>query len=255
MPKFSTLILSALLIVTPFAVAAEPTPVTVRVLSDDAKFIGTTLGGAHVAIRDAETDAILAEGVTSGITGNTDRIVNTPRARHGSIVGEGDAGFSTILDIDEPKLVRIEVHGPLDHPQAATRASQTLWVIPGRPPHGADGAILTLSGLIVDFGSPSSFDRDFSAGTEVPIAIEVAHLCGCPLTPDGTWDASQYAIGYSVTRDGSDVADGTLAYAGTASQFTGAFTAPEIGVYTVSVIAYHALTGNTGVGSRTITIR
>ena len=74
MPKFSTLILSALLVVTPFAVAAEP------------------------------------------------------------------------------KLVRIEVHGPLDHPQAATRASQTLWVIPGRPPHGADGAILTLSGLIVDFG-------------------------------------------------------------------------------------------------------
>lgn len=255
MQKFSTLMLSAALLAIPAAAAAEPTPITVRVLSDDAKFIGTTLGGAHVVIRDVETDAILAEGVTSGITGNTDRILNTPRARHDSIAGEDDAGFSTVLDIDEPTLVRIAVEGPIDHPQATAQASQTLWMTPGRPPHGADGVILTLSGLIVDFGAPSSFGREFTAGADVPIAVEVAHLCGCPLTPDGTWDANQYEISYSVTRDGADVTTGNLGYAGTPTQFAGTFTPAESGVYTVSVIAYHPITGNTGVGSRTITVR
>lgn len=255
MQRFSTLMLSAAMLAIPATVAAEPTPITVRVLSDDAKFIGTTLGGAHVVIRDAETNAVLAEGVTSGITGNTDRIVNTPRARHGSIAGEGDAGFSATIDIDAPTRVRIDAHGPVDHPQASAEASQTLWMIPGRPPHGADGVILTLSGLIVDFGAPSSFGREFSAGTEVPIAVEVAHLCGCPLTPGGTWDADQYEISYSVTRDGAAVTDGDLSYAGTATQFAGAFTPAESGVHTISVIAYHPITGNTGIGSRTITVR
>ncbi|MEM8696817.1 MAG: hypothetical protein AAGE05_12420 [Pseudomonadota bacterium] len=255
MRKFSTLMLVVPVLTLPWAAAAEPTPVTVRVLSDDAKFIGTTLGGARVVIRDAETDAILAEGVTSGITGNTDRIVHTPRVRHGSIAGDGDAGFSATLDIDAPTLIRIEAGGPIDHPQAATQASQTLWALPGRSPHGADGVILTLSGLIVDFGSPSSFGRDFTAGAEVPIAVEVAHLCGCPLTPDGTWDANQYDIRYRVTHDGADVAAGDLAYAGMASQFAGTFVPPETGIYTVAVTAYHPLTGNTGIGSRTITVR
>lgn len=255
MPRFWTVMLPATLLALPLAAPAEPTPVTVRVLSDDAKFIGTTLGGARIVIRDAESDAVLAEGVTAGITGDTERIVTAPRVRHGSIASEGDGGFSTVLDIDRPTRVRIEASGPLDHPQAMAEAAQTLWLIPGRAPHGADGVILTLAGLIVDFGSPSSFGRDFAAGTEVPIAVEVAHLCGCPLTPDGTWDSNQYEIGYRVTRDGADIATGDLAYAGAASHFAGGFTPPESGVYTVAVTAYHPLTGNTGVGSRTITVR
>ena len=43
---------------------AEPTPVTVRVISTDAKFVGDTRGGARITVRDARTgrqmDAFLA---------------------------------------------------------------------------------------------------------------------------------------------------------------------------------------------------
>ena len=34
---------------------AEPTDITVRVLSKDAKFVGTSMGGVRITLRDAET--------------------------------------------------------------------------------------------------------------------------------------------------------------------------------------------------------
>ncbi|MFC3175481.1 hypothetical protein ACFOD9_14575 [Novosphingobium bradum] len=42
---------------------ADPTPVTVRVISQDAKFVGDSTGGAQVILRDAENGHILAEGI------------------------------------------------------------------------------------------------------------------------------------------------------------------------------------------------
>ena len=54
---------------------AEPTKVAVRALSKGAKFIGTSMGGVRIVIRDAATGEILVQGLTQGTTGETKRIM------------------------------------------------------------------------------------------------------------------------------------------------------------------------------------
>ena len=49
------------------AAHAEATDIVVRVLSKDAKFIGTSMGGMRVTLRDAHTGEILATGLTQAI--------------------------------------------------------------------------------------------------------------------------------------------------------------------------------------------
>ncbi|MBT5659166.1 MAG: hypothetical protein HOJ02_03315, partial [Rhodospirillaceae bacterium] len=65
-----TIALAALLLWAGTA-SAEPTRLTVRVMAKDAKFIGTSIGGARITIRDVDTGELLAQGVTEGSTGNT----------------------------------------------------------------------------------------------------------------------------------------------------------------------------------------
>ncbi|MBX9665057.1 MAG: hypothetical protein K5Q19_17165, partial [Novosphingobium sp.] len=59
-------LLGALLASVPLAAWAEPTPLTIRVLSLGGKFIGSGMGGARIVVRDARTQQILAQGITSG---------------------------------------------------------------------------------------------------------------------------------------------------------------------------------------------
>jgi hypothetical protein len=63
------------------AASAEPTTITVRAISKDAKFIGTSIGGMQVTVTDAQTGEVLAKGVTSGGTGSTARLMDAPRQR------------------------------------------------------------------------------------------------------------------------------------------------------------------------------
>lgn len=50
---------------------AEPTEIIVRVLARGGKFIGTSMGGAEVVVRDAASGQVLARGTTEGGTGAT----------------------------------------------------------------------------------------------------------------------------------------------------------------------------------------
>ncbi len=61
-------LLSALFMGSAWAVK---TRVVVRARAMDAKFIGTSIGGGLVVVRDALTREILSKGVLSGSTGNT----------------------------------------------------------------------------------------------------------------------------------------------------------------------------------------
>ena len=72
-------LLVVLLTVTP--TLAVPTDITVRVRAKDAKFVGDTMGGARVTIRDAETGELLAKGVTTGTTGDTSLIMKIVNPR------------------------------------------------------------------------------------------------------------------------------------------------------------------------------
>ena len=105
------------------AVRAEPTEVSIRVLSKDAKFIGSSMGGMRITLRDAMTGEILATGVTSGGTGNTKLLMHKDGGRRAVMVDEKAGGFHTTLDLEEPRLIEVEAYGPLAQLQ-------------GRPPRG-----------------------------------------------------------------------------------------------------------------------
>lgn len=166
------------------------TRLVVRVLSNDAKLIGSGVGGARITIRHADTGALLAEGVQEGGTGDTGALL-APRTRDGSPFDtEGAAAFRTSLPLDRPTPVEILAEGPLGTPHATQRASTTLLLVPGHHVEG-DGIVLVLHGFTVDLlEAPARV----APGEEVPVRVRVTMLCGCPTEPGGRWDSRGWSM-------------------------------------------------------------
>jgi len=138
---------------------AEPTTITVRVLSKDAKFIGTSMGGARVVIRDADTQEILAQGVTSGGTGDTARIMKEPWKRGEPIATPDAAKFTAVIDLDAPRRIEVAATGPLAQMQSRGKVSATQWVIPGKNIDQGDGILLVMPGFSLDVLQPAAHAR------------------------------------------------------------------------------------------------
>jgi hypothetical protein len=226
--------------------AAERTEITVRVLAKGAKFVGSSMGGVTITIRDAVTGELLATGVTRG-TGNT-RAIMTQEHKRGTAVSTPDAAkFSAALELEEPRLVEISAHGPRAQQQAAARASVTQWLVPGRHVTGGDGVVLELPGFVVDVLAPGAH-ASVKPGKpgKVRVNANVRLMCGCPITPGGLWDASKYTVQARVQRDGKLIGEVPLRYAGKTSQFTATIDARQPGTYLVAVYAYDPKNGNTG---------
>lgn len=130
---------------------AVQTKLVVRAKSKDAKFIGTKMG-AWVVITDTETGKVLVEGLTSGGTGNTQKIMIDPKTRFGHIT-EGAAKFETSIDIDEPTLITVDVEAPYIHKDNTTKSSTQIWLIPGRDIVG-EGLVVEVPGFSVNAAAP-----------------------------------------------------------------------------------------------------
>lgn len=136
-----------LLCFTTYSQEAKDTKVIVRTQAKDAKFIGTSMGGSLIIIRDAQTHEVLAKGLTQGGTGNTGIIMNTPKERYMDIT-EGAAHFETTLRLTKPVLVDIEAIGSVNHESSVVSQTQ-VWLIPGKHMDG-QGIILEIPGFVVD---------------------------------------------------------------------------------------------------------
>ena len=145
---------------------AVQTRLVVRAKSKDAKFVGTKMGGARVVVTDTETGKVLAEGLTSGGTGNTQKIMIEPWTRFGQIA-EGAAKFETSIDIDEPTLVTVDVEGPYIHKDNMIKSSTQTWLIPGRDIVG-EGLVIEIPGFSVDVDVPGKVKL---AGGEAVIPV------------------------------------------------------------------------------------
>ena len=101
----------AVLSVAPaFSSGGIPTKVLVRVVSKDAKVIGSGVGGAAVRIVNARTGETLAQGKQEGGTGDTDRIMVQPRGRGKVVYGTpGAAFFLAEIGLERPTQVEIRV--------------------------------------------------------------------------------------------------------------------------------------------------
>lgn len=233
---------------------AEPTEITVRVLGKDSKFIGSSMGGARVVLRDAQTGEILASGVTEGSTGNTRRIMQPEGGARAIRSDEGAAKFVATIDLDEPRMIEVEAYGPLAQPQAAHRVTSTQWVVPGRHVSGGDGWILELPGYVVDVLAPPTHVKLPPDTTKVELRANVALMCGCPIVPGGLWDADTIEVKALVTRNGERLPAIDLAFAGETSQFAGSVPIEEPGLYDVTVYAYNPANGNTGIDRTTFIV-
>jgi len=249
------LVLTALLLaVAATPVAAEPTEVTVRVMSKDAKFVGTSMGGARIVLRDVHTGEVLASGVTAGGTGNTSKIMHRDGGRRAGMADETAASFSATLDLDQPRLIEVEATGPAAQRQAEQRVTATQWVVPGRAPGGTEGWILELPGFVVDVLAPPAHVRIADNIARVEVRANVTMMCGCPVEPGGLWDADGYEVEAIVVRDGRRIDSVAMTYAGQSSQFVGQVAVQESGVYDITVFAYDPRTGNTGLDRTTFIV-
>jgi len=146
---------------------AEETRLTVRALSQDAKFIGSSMAGARVTVTEVETGRLLAEGVTRGGTGDTGKILGEGRERGGALSTPDAARFDVTLDLDRPTLVEVRAFGPLAQRQSAVAAGQTLWLLPGKHMDSGDGVVLELAGFAVDIMSPAAHSQQGLEEVEV----------------------------------------------------------------------------------------
>lgn len=160
---------------TAFSADKIPTKVIVRVVSKDAKVIGSGVGGAFVRIKNLETGEVLAQGKQEGGTGETDRIMVQPRRRGEVLFGTpGTAFYQAEIPLDKPTQVEVVAEAPLAYPQASQKGSKTITLIPGKDILG-EGLIIELNGLIVNILSPSP-KEDLKRGEAVLVRAEIRML-------------------------------------------------------------------------------
>jgi len=152
------------------------TRITVRVKTKDAKFLGSSMGGALVTLRDARTSELLASGRTTGSTGDTERIMKRPNTARDVISDVTSACFRTELDLAEPRLVEVTAYGPLAQTQSAVQCSSQQWVIPGKHISEGDAWILELTGLAVDIFHPPAHSRVFASNGSLELRANVIML-------------------------------------------------------------------------------
>ncbi len=233
---------------------AETTDITVHVVARNAQYVGDLVDGAFVTITDAMTGEMLAQGVTTGNAGNPKRTMQTARKRNEPMAAESDAKFVTTLEIDEPRYLQVTAYGPLNKRFSANRASATQWVVPGKHITGGDGWVLELPGLLVAPNLAASTVSLSKAMNGVVVEAEVLLMCGCPIEPGFVWDAEDYEVAAIAYRGDNEHGRFSLQYADAASEFKGVFKTQLPGVYNITVYAYDAESGNTGIGNVELTV-
>jgi hypothetical protein len=242
MPKW---MLAAALALLADPAAAEQTEVHVRVLSQGAKFIGNSMGGVEVLLRDVHTGETLAAGLVQGSTGDTQKIMSgAPRAA--PVSTPDSAVWKAVIDLPVPRLIEAVARGPLAQPQAMVTVTSQKWVLPGRGVTTGDGWLLELPGLVVDAVEPAAHEQLPKGTTSRRLAVNVAMMCGCPITPGGLWDANGFDVRATVRAPGGAATVVKLPFAGRTGLFAADLPLGPSGAYTVTVTAFDTKTGATG---------
>lgn len=229
-------------------ISATPTKIMIRAKARDAKFIGSSLGGAYIIVRDKISQRILAEGKTTGGTGNTDLIMKASKTRGASITDAQTAGFMANIDISEPAFVSIEVLSPFNNKQAQAKVSTELWVIPGKDILG-DGIILEIPGYIIDILKPRTHQYiSLKTIKDKPFQFQanIVMMCGCVIDKGGAWNSDEIEVKGILKKDGKYVKDIKMSWIST-NLFEGEEMISAPGNYELTLYAYHEKTGNTGV--------
>lgn len=229
---------------TVIAQEAKDTKIIVRTKAKDAKFIGSSMGGSMIIIKDAMTSEVLAKGLTEGGTGNTDVIMNNPHERY-TPIGFSAAAFEAHLLLQKPLFVTIEAIAPVNHDSRVIAQTQT-WVIPGKHLDG-DGIILEIPGFVVDGLFPQthqgfSIEKDQS----VELKANIVMMCGCTISDGGIWNANEIEVEAAVYVDGTYWKTIAMSLVDE-NTFTANLNLEKTGSHEVIISAYHPSSKNSGV--------
>ncbi len=235
------------------ASANQETNFVITVKAQDAKFIGTAAGGAHIIIRDRRTGDILADGVTFGDTGDTAHIMAETIARDTVLRSENSARLEFSLELWEPTPVTIEATAPLGQPQSLVTVTQDMLIIPGKDYAGGNGIMLEMPGFAVDVLAPAPNSR-FPHDPDTPVTVEtnVMKLCGCLVAADTPWDPERYEVEAHIYRDSRYITSFAMSYAEEPGLYVANINVPLPGTYRVAVTAFDPVTKEAGTDSTTI---
>jgi len=244
----------------------KSTAVSVYVIAVGGKFLGDDVGGAEVTIRDVRTREILASGVTQGDSGPPS-LMCVSLTRSQSIISTVTSTsttastFEASLPLTSPTQVEVTAYGPLAARGSANTVSATSWIYPGKDITAGNGILLEMPGLICQIINPPTHTLfPGPLPLNVPIVVNVAMMCGCPISVKAAgqtcagdagsqpWLPDDFDV--SAVISGGSTASVTLSWdakAGVAGRFTGSFDASCPGTYQVTVYAQQKSTGNTGV--------
>lgn len=227
----------------------KSTTVLVRVVAHGSMVLGKEVGGARVTITDAATKQILATGLQQGEAGDQNQIMRTPHLMEEPLYSSRPAAaFTATLDLLHPTLVEITAEGPLAYPAAAQRASETVWLVPGKD-LTQDGIVLSLYGYIVQIEHPKP-GEPLIAKDDVPLRASVRTLSGALVRPHGDWDSRKTHI-YGEVMIGDRVLERLqMFYSGERATFEAPFFVPRLkdapdGI-TLRVVAADPASGNFG---------
>ena len=242
------LLFSLIFLFTAAQIQATDTQLIIRAKAKDAKFIGSSVGGAYVMVRNQLTGEILAQGLTSGSTGNTTVIMKEAKERYKSIADENTSKFLAKIDIDEPTFVQIEVKAPINKKQATVTATTELWLIPGKHILG-DGVVIEIPGFIIDILKPRTHQFvSLKSLTDNSLTIEanMVMMCGCTISKGGLWNSEDIEVKGILKKNGEPFKEVTLSLSSN-NLFSANVTLDSGGKYELTVYAYHPKSGNTGV--------
>jgi hypothetical protein len=226
---------------------AEPTKVKVTVLAKDAKFIGSSMDGAQITILNSDTAEVLAQGLTEGATGDTKTIMQTPHSRHQVLSSDNSASYQTTLNITKPIKIKVTARGPMNLDDNSSTVSAEYWLIPGKHLDKNDAIKLEMPGFFIK----SSLTHDKNSSM-IAVTSEIRMMCGCPIEPDGLWDANRYEIVAYLLKNGEEVARKTMDFVKT-SEFSTEFKLSDKGNYQIVTFAYDPHNSNTGVDTLSFT--
>ena len=231
-------LLASLSLVT--AAHGEETPLRILVRADDAKFIGSGVGGLYVTVRNADSGELLGSGRIEGGTGDTPALMSEPQRRGHSVVTEDAASLALTLDLDRPTRVTVDVTGPQASAQGRQQLTTSLWLLPGQD-RATRPLVLHLNGLLVDL---AALER---GPDTLAVTAEVSMLCGCTISEAGPWRAEDYVVRAVLYSDGQPVAEAPLAFTGETSRFAATLPHPEGEALMLELQALQHSTGNAGV--------
>jgi hypothetical protein len=119
----------------------------------------------------------------------------------------GSSKWQVDLNFSQPKLVKVQVTGPLGGLQSAATLRFPLWISPDHAPPALPGYVIPIPGLLV-YPVVPAIHQPVTSPSKITLKAKVTMMCGCPVqkTSPWYWPFNDFVVKARVKRTGAGVA-------------------------------------------------